>query len=366
MRGTWNTTQTGKIPPLLFWQGGANHHGPQAACIYVQKDVVTLLQHIQCILLRIHQYRVQIIYKPGPDIFIADWLLSHNHVEGKDKAIEDMDVQVDAIQSTTDMPECVSMAEIQQASVWDDHLQILKSFIISGWPDMKDKLCADLRPYWSYRGELVVIDSIILKGRCIDISNSLKQQVLNQLHTNQMGIEKTKLLAHESVYWSSINADIGNYIKCCGTVLEFQQTQPKEKIIHQDIPLRPWEVIGADVFHFNNKYYLCIVGDHSKFPVIKRLERLSAESLVNTVKIIFAEYGILGKIMSNVGTNFVSDMLQQFCKSIKVEQAVLLAYHHQSNGHVKACIKFIKHTFKNVLIWAGIKIWPCNKFVQCP
>ena len=243
-----------------------------------QKDVAMLLQHIQCILLKIHQYRVQIICKPGPDIFIADWLSKHKHVEGKDKLIEDMDIQVDAIQSTTDMPECVSMAEIQQASAQDDHLQKLKSFIISGWPDTKDKLHADLRPYWSYRGELAVIDGIILKGRHIVIPNNLKQQVLDQLHTNHMGIEKTKLLDCESVYWSSINADIENYIKCCAMCLEFQQLQPKEKIIQHNIPLRPVEVVGADVFHFNNKNYLCIVDYHRKFPVTKKLERLSAES----------------------------------------------------------------------------------------
>ena len=35
-----------------------------------------------------------------------------------------------------------------------------------------------------------------------------------------MGIERTKLLAHESVYWSSINADIEKYIKNCATCLE--------------------------------------------------------------------------------------------------------------------------------------------------
>ena len=164
-----------------------------------------------------------------------------------------------------------------------------------------------------YRGELAVIDGIILKGRHIVIPNSLKQQVLDQLHTNHMGIEKTKLLGCESVHCSSINADIENYIKHYTTCLEFQQRQPKEKVIHHDIPLRPWEVIGADVFHFNNKNYLCIVDYHSKFPVIKRLERLSVESLVNKVKITFAEYGIPQKIMSDAGTNFVSDTFQQFC-----------------------------------------------------
>ena len=149
-----------------------------------------------------------------------------------------------------------------------------------------------MRPYWSYRGELVVIDSIILKGRHIVIPNSLKQQVLDQLHMNHMGIEKTKLLACESVYWSSINTDIENYIKHSAMCLEFQQMQPKEKIIHHNIPLRPWNIVSADVFHFNNKNYLCIVDYHSKFPVIKRVERLLAKSLVNTVKTIFAKYGI--------------------------------------------------------------------------
>ena len=257
-----------------------------------KKDVATLLQCIQCILLKIHQYRVQIIYKPGPEIFIADWLLRHNHTEGKDKTIKGMDVWVDAIQTATDMPECISMAEIQQAASQDNHLQQLKSLIITGWPDSSDKLCADLSPYWSYRDELVVIDGTILKGRCIIMPNSLRQQVLDQLHTNHMGIEKTKLLACKCVYWSSINADIEKYIKQCATCLEFQQMQPKEKIIHHDIPFRPWEVVGADIFHFNNRNYLCVIDYNSKFPIIKRLEGLSVENLINTVKIIFAKYGI--------------------------------------------------------------------------
>ena len=92
-----------------------------------KKDVAILLQCFQCILLKIHQYRVQIIYKPGHKIFIADWLLRHNLIEGKDKPIEDMDIQVDTIQSMTDMSECISMAEIRQASAQDDNLQQLKS-----------------------------------------------------------------------------------------------------------------------------------------------------------------------------------------------------------------------------------------------
>ena len=109
----------------------------------------------------------------------------------------------------------------------------------------------------------MVIDSMILKGRCIVIPCSLRQQVLAQLHTSHMGMEKTKLLACDSVFWSNINADIKGYIMHCATCLEFQQTQPKEQITHHDIPLRPWEVVGADIFHLKNEHYLCVVDYNS-------------------------------------------------------------------------------------------------------
>ena len=79
-----------------------------------KKDVAMLSQCIQYILLKIHKYRVQILYKPGPEIFIADWLSCHNHKENKDEPIQDMDIRVDAIQSATDIPECMSISQIQQ------------------------------------------------------------------------------------------------------------------------------------------------------------------------------------------------------------------------------------------------------------
>ena len=124
-----------------------------------------------------------------------------------------MELWVDVIQTTTDMLEYLSTADLQQASSQDSHIQKLKQFIITGWPDSKDEISEELEPYWSYRDELAVIESIVLKGRCIIIPNSLKQQVLDQLHMNHMGIEKMKLLACKCVYWHSINTNIEKYIR---------------------------------------------------------------------------------------------------------------------------------------------------------
>ena len=52
------------------------------------------------------------------------------------------------------------------------------------------------------------------------------------------------------------------------------------------------------------------------------------------------------KIMSESGSNFISEKLKNFCKNLNIGQAVLSYYHHQSNRQVETCLKFVKCTLK--------------------
>ena len=72
-----------------------------------------------------------------------------------------------------------------------------------------------------------------------------------------------------------------------------------------------------------------------QIPVTKRMQGLSTESLIATTKVIFVEYSKLHRLMSDAGTNFVSEKFRSFCSSLNIEQAVSSAYHHQSNGQSK-------------------------------
>ena len=65
-------------------------------------------------------------------------------------------------------------------------------------------------------------------------------------------------------------------------------------MIHHDIPVRPWDIVGADMFNINNNNYLCII---DKFPIIKRTKGLSADSIILACKIIFSEYSIPKRII---------------------------------------------------------------------
>ena len=48
-------------------------------------------------------------------------------------------------------------------------------------------------------------------------------------------------------------------------------------------------MVGVDMFQLNNKNYLCIVDYHIKFLLVKKMEGLSADSLISALKFIFAE-----------------------------------------------------------------------------
>ena len=109
---------------------------------------------------------------------------------------------------------------------------------------------------------------------------------------------------------------------------------PKEQITHYKIPRKPWEVVGTDMFTLPNKKYLCIVDYHSKFPVIKKTEDLSADSLTPACKIVFSEYGLPKKIMSDTSGNFMSDKFKKCYKNLNIEHIASSSYHHQSNGQV--------------------------------
>ena len=133
-------------------------------------------------------------------------------------------------------------------------------------------------------------------------------------------------------------------------------------MIHHDILAKPWEVIGVDMFILNNKHYLCIIDYHNKFPFIKKTEHLSADSLILMCKVIFAEDGLPKKIMLDLCGNFVSNKFKTFCKSLNIKEAFLSSYHHQSNGQVEACIKFVKHTLKKCFDSKGDPHIACCKY----
>ena len=51
--------------------------------------------------------------------------------------------------------------------------------------------------------------------------------------------------------------------------------------------------------------YLWIADYHCKFSILKRTEGLPTDNFIKSCKIVFAEYGLPNKMMSDAGTIFL-------------------------------------------------------------
>ena len=114
-------------------------------------------------MLRIHQYKVHIIYKHDPDLHIMDWLSHSNPTENREYVTGGMNVN--AISTSVNMPVCMSIEDLQAATHEDAHLQELKACIIQGWSHMKEDVDCSMRQYCPIINELAMIDGYLMKGK---------------------------------------------------------------------------------------------------------------------------------------------------------------------------------------------------------
>ena len=111
-------------------------------------------------LLKIQKYDMTIVYKPGPEMYLADtlsraFLPTTENTQGEFKRVN----AVKLLPMTDERLE-----EIRSSTRDDDVLQQLKEVIQIGWPEEKQELPAVLAPYFSFRDEMSVYDSLIFKG----------------------------------------------------------------------------------------------------------------------------------------------------------------------------------------------------------
>ena len=76
------------------------------------------------------------------------------------------------------------------------------------------------------------------------------------------------------------------------------------------------------MFTLCNKNYLCIVDYHSKFPVIKKTEDLSADSLILACKIIFQNMVCIRKLCQMQVVILFQINSKDFEKNLNIEQVV--------------------------------------------
>ena len=159
------------------------------------------LQHL---MLQIQLYNLSVEHVPGTSIPVAD-VLSRLPLPETDAEFEqDTEVFVHTLFKNVLMSDS-SLLCIKSSTKSDPKLSSLASTIITGWPETRSSCSDKIQKYWNTHYELLIANSIVLKGDKIVILATMCREILQQLHHSHMGMEKTKQQARSIVYWPGIN-----------------------------------------------------------------------------------------------------------------------------------------------------------------
>ena len=235
------------------------------------------------------------------------------------------------------------MQELKDETTKDHTLQLLSRQVMQSSPDNVKKVDPAVKPYWSLKDDISVGDRLILLGSRLIVPESLRGNILQQIHEGHLGIEKCKLRAKSCVYWPNIYREIETLVSPCGVCQKYQ-TQQKEPMIPSEIPSRPWQTVSADLFHTQESWFLIIIDYYSKFPFVRKLHNLTAKAVINEIKMMFAKNGIPKTLQCDNGTQFTSTEFRQLEKQYDLE--IVTSSPHCPRGHafVERQIQTVKKT----------------------
>ncbi|XP_041461610.1 uncharacterized protein K02A2.6-like [Lytechinus variegatus] len=304
---------------------------------------------LQRLLIKVQGYRFQVKYRPGKDMILSDTLSRlPNPKEARDVPL---DVRVESICSEAEDSHQIDLiyfgqhkrTELQRETANDPVLRSLWQIVTQGWPETIQELPTSLRQFWSYRDEIGVSHGVLFKGSQVIIPKTLRNDILRQLHLGHMGIESTRRLARETVFWPNINKDIDQLIKQCETCQKHQARQQKEPLHPHDVPPAPWTRLGTDLFMLNRQEYLLVTDYYSKYPIIAKLTDTSSAAIARQMTGIFSLFGPPEEIVSDNGPQFVGKPFQDMCKKWNIKHITSSPHYPRSNGLAERMVRTIKN-----------------------
>jgi hypothetical protein len=214
-------------------------------------------------LLRLQKYSLELKYKKGKEMFLADTLsrayLPEVNVCESIHELEEVDHKI---------PLPVSDArwhQIKCAAADDPVFQKLRSTIHIGWPNNRSDVHQCLYPFYDIRDELTIQGELIFKGQQLVVPASLRKELMAVIHASHIGIEACIRRARDSLFWPRMSAELKEYISKCDVCLAYRNSPGKEPLVQHEVVARAWSKVGADLCELNGRTLLVIVDYYSNF-----------------------------------------------------------------------------------------------------
>lgn len=300
---------------------------------------------LQRMMLSLQKFNIELIYKPGKNLIIADTLSRMN----VDKIANELnyDNQVCVVDTNIQISD-ERIKQLVNATENDVDLKTIKKYVQNGWPKHLNKTPTELKSFYKLKSVITLAnDGLLYKDNKIIIPKLWRNKILCDIHTGHLGISKCIQRASCAVFWPGINTDIEYLVRKCEICNKYSNSNRKEQMIPHEIIKKPWQKVGIDIYELYNQNYLIAVDYYSKYPEILNLNNnLTSENVINKLKSIFARHGTPKLVMSDSGRQFTSEKFQKFANEWNFQTRNSSPHYQQSNGLAERTIQTIKKLIK--------------------
>ena len=154
-------------------------------------DTPPRIQRLRMCLMKFHIK--ELVHVPGKQLYVADTL---SRLRPPNQAInatipeEEMNIYIGSILEGTPISD-QKLQQVRDAQNEDEVCHKIKTYCQDGWPD-RYQLNDAIKPYWTEREELTIVQGILMKSNHIVIPSSLKLEVLDRIHEGHQGIVKCR------------------------------------------------------------------------------------------------------------------------------------------------------------------------------
>lgn len=169
--------------------------------------------------------------------------------------------------------------------------------------------------------------------------------MLEKIHEGHQGIVKCCKRAKQSVWWPGLSSQIGELVLRCTACIK-ERANAREPLIPSELPNRPWQKLGADLFVLKNNNYLLVVDYFCRYVEIAQLSQTRSTEVMVHLKSTFARHGIPETLVTDNGPQFSGARMLAFTAEYEFEHVTSSPRYPQSNNEPERAVQTIKSLLK--------------------
>jgi len=191
------------------------------------------------------------------------------------------------------------------------------------------------------------------------VPTCLRNKILFLAHdipaAGHLGVAKTRSRIWPHFYWPHMAKEITAYCRSCDICQRLGKGQKPAPAPLIPLPVisEPFSRIAIDIVgplptcpKSGNRFILTVMDMATHYPEAIPLQDHTAKSVAQALATVFAHFGFPEEILSDQGTDLVSELMQIFLHEFKVTQIRASAYHPQTNGCCERFHRTLKSMFR--------------------